>query len=49
MFDDKWYKFNDLKCYDFYIENNLDKIFLFCYIKKEFDVDNIEILKEITD
>ena len=49
MFDDKWYEYNDSYCNEIDVNKNLDKIFLLCYIKKGFDVDDAEILKEITD
>ena len=49
MFDDKWYEYNDSNCNEVDVNKNLDKIFLLCYIKKGFDANDAELLKEITD
>ncbi len=37
--------YNESNCYDFDVDKNFDGLF---HIKKEFDVDDAEILKEIT-
>ena len=46
MYDDK-YKYNKSNCFGFDVEKNLDGLFLLYLNKKEFDVDNAKILKEI--
>ena len=48
MYDDNL-SYNEHNYYDFEVDKIFDRLFMLCQIKKEFDVDNVEILKEINE